>query len=321
MAKTVSSFNTPGTGVPCRTSSCMLGLSGAREVATRQRGCYRSARSATRSIAAARSVVTRGIWRVRKPGRPRWERTSRGSQVSGRAAHASRVSHAGQVLGFHQATRGAWTPSAVSQRDRGPPWTAGGRRTRGRTTGRPGVTSTIWRGPTRRTACTPAWTRRARWASEHRPRSATSPSSGAHTGCPGCPWASAWVRRRGPRPASGAPRCPPGRAPGGVPRGRRTPAAAPSIGQTRPGGPGDRASSPRSHRRDRADGQALARRPGRLAAPQCRSARGGERRGAVGVSRGLARRLPRCTASPTTGGDGDRRCGQAQSVTGITGWW
>jgi hypothetical protein len=80
------------------------------------------------------------------------------------AANASRVSHEGQVLGFNQATSWSWMPSDLSQRERGTPLTADVRRTLGRTKGRPGVKSTIWRPPTRSTACTPAWTRRARWA-------------------------------------------------------------------------------------------------------------------------------------------------------------
>jgi hypothetical protein len=90
-------------------------------------------------------------------------RTSRSTHASGRAAKVSRVSHEGQVFGFNHATSGSSTPRALSQRERGMPLTAAVRRTLGLTNGRPGVKSTIWRAPTRSTACTPAWTSRARW--------------------------------------------------------------------------------------------------------------------------------------------------------------
>jgi hypothetical protein len=77
----------------------------------------------------------------------------------------------------------------LHQRDRGMHLTAGVRRTPGMTKGRPGVQSTSWRAPTRSTACTPAWTRRARWAYEHRPRSATSTSPAGMLGWTACTWA------------------------------------------------------------------------------------------------------------------------------------
>jgi hypothetical protein len=73
--------------------------------------------------------------------------------------------------------------------------TAGVRRTLGRTNGRPGVKSTIWRAPTRSTACRPAWTSRATWAYEHRPRSATSTSPACKAGWTACTCARSWVRR------------------------------------------------------------------------------------------------------------------------------
>src|SRR5918997_1279050 len=124
-----------------------------------------------------------------------WSRTSRSTKASGRAANASRASHEGQVFGFNHVTSWSSTPSALSQRERGTPLTAGVRRTLGLTNGRPGVGSTIWRPPTRSTACTPAWTRRATWAYEHRPRSATSTSPGSKAGCTFCTWARSWVKR------------------------------------------------------------------------------------------------------------------------------
>jgi hypothetical protein len=86
------------------------------------------------------------------------------TQEAVQRAQIARASHEGQVFGFNHATSWSWTPRALSQRDRGTPLTAGVRRTLGLTNGRPGVKSTIWRAPTRSTACTPAWTRRARWA-------------------------------------------------------------------------------------------------------------------------------------------------------------
>jgi hypothetical protein len=58
-----------------------------------------------------------------------------------------------------------------------------------------GVTSTICRAPTRSTACTPAWTRRPRWASAHRPRSATSTASGCQLGWTTGTRARSWVSR------------------------------------------------------------------------------------------------------------------------------
>ena len=128
-------------------------------------------------------------------GAPMRDRTSRSTSESGRAAQVSRVSQEGQVFGVNHATRGSATPSAVSQRERGMPLTAGVRRPLGLTNGRPGVTSPIWRARTRRTACTPAWTRRARCAEEHRPRSATSTAPACQLGCTACTWATSWVRR------------------------------------------------------------------------------------------------------------------------------
>jgi hypothetical protein len=65
-----------------------------------------------------------------------------------------------------------------------------------------------------------------------------------------------------------------------------------SIGRTRSGGQASRASSRPSHRRERCDDHATARRPRRSATPRCRSAQGGERRGAAGVWHGLDSRLP-----------------------------
>jgi hypothetical protein len=159
-----------------------------------------STRSATREISASSRVVTRVISRVRKPDVRMRYRTSRSASGSGREAQVSRVSHEGQVFGCNHATSWSSTPSAVSQRERGTPLTAGVRRTRGVTNGWPAVTSTIWRAPTRRTACTPAWTRRARGAEEHKPRSATSPSPACVLGWTACTWARPWVRRGG-RPA------------------------------------------------------------------------------------------------------------------------
>jgi hypothetical protein len=60
------------------------------------------------------------------------------------------------------------------------------RRTLGLTNGRPGGKATIGRAPTRRTACTPAWTSRAKGADAHRPRSAPSPSPACQLGCTAC---------------------------------------------------------------------------------------------------------------------------------------
>ena len=108
--------------------------------------------------------MTKVIWRVRKPGVPMPYRTSRSTMVSGKAAKVSRVSPEGQVFGFNHMTSWSSTPRALSQRDRGMPLTAAVRRTLGLTNGRPGVKSTLCRAPTRSTACTPAWTRRARCA-------------------------------------------------------------------------------------------------------------------------------------------------------------
>jgi len=186
---------------------------------------------------------------------------------------------------------GQGPPRAASQRARGRPWTAGVRRTRGLTHGRPGVEATICRAPTRSPACTPACTSRARGAWAHRPRSATSPSPGANRGCTFAPG-----RDRGgggaQRPASGASRCPHGRAPGGGPRESRLPRAAPPTDRTPPGGPAYRAWSRLSHRRDRCDAQATARRPGRRAAQPAHSAPRGGQKSAAGVWRGRDRRPP-----------------------------
>ena len=162
MATMVNAFRTPGTVLPCNTAIGMVVLSCARAVSTGQRGQYRSARSATRERSASRRVVTSVIGRVRNPGLPRWSRTARRTQASGRAAKVSRASHEGLVYGFNQVTRWSWTPSVVRQRDRGPPVTAGGRRTPGLTQGRPGVKSMIGRAHTRSTAGMPAGTRSAR---------------------------------------------------------------------------------------------------------------------------------------------------------------
>jgi hypothetical protein len=125
MAKPVSSFRTPGTVWPCHTSIGLVVLRGASEVSICQRWRYHAARSATRELSASRSVVTRVIWRVRKPGVPIWSRTSRSTHAAGRAANASRASHEGPVCGVTQVTRGVWTPRAVRQRARGRPLTAG----------------------------------------------------------------------------------------------------------------------------------------------------------------------------------------------------
>lgn len=133
--------------------------------------------------------------RVRNPGMSRWSRTSRSTKASGRAAHASRVSHEGHVFGVNHVTSWSWTPRALSQRERGRPLTAGVRRTLGMTKGRPGVKSTIWRARMRRTACIPACTRRARWAYEQRPRSATNTSPACQLGCTAWTWAKSWVRK------------------------------------------------------------------------------------------------------------------------------
>ena len=62
-------------------------------------------------------------------------RPARRPKVSGKATKVSRVSHEGQVVGFTHATSWAWTPSVLSQQDRGTPLTAGVRRTRGLTKG------------------------------------------------------------------------------------------------------------------------------------------------------------------------------------------
>jgi hypothetical protein len=70
MATMVSSFSTPGPVFQCSTSLCIVVLSCARAVSTCQRWRDHAARSATRYLSASRSVVTRVIWRVRKPGRP-----------------------------------------------------------------------------------------------------------------------------------------------------------------------------------------------------------------------------------------------------------
>jgi hypothetical protein len=63
MAKPVSSFRTPGTVWPCHTSIGLVVLRGASEVSICQRWRYHAARSATRELSAARSMVTRVIWR------------------------------------------------------------------------------------------------------------------------------------------------------------------------------------------------------------------------------------------------------------------
>jgi hypothetical protein len=133
-------------------------------------------------------------------------RTDRSTKVSGKAAKVSRASHEGQVFGFNHLTSWSWMPRVLSQRDRGTPLTAGVRRTLGLTKGRPGVQSTIGRAPTRRTACTPAWTRRApasKAASIRRPlrpnRSETTlvsvilvPSHTLMTRF--CAWARLWIK-------------------------------------------------------------------------------------------------------------------------------
>jgi hypothetical protein len=80
-------------------------------------------------------------------------RTSRSTKASGRAANVSCTSHVGRVFGFNQAASWSWKPTAVSQRDRGRPLTAGVRWTLGMTQSRPCVTSTSCRAPTRSTAC------------------------------------------------------------------------------------------------------------------------------------------------------------------------
>jgi hypothetical protein len=146
MAKPMSSFRTPGTVWPCHTSIGLVVLRGASEVSICQRWRYHAARSATRELSASRSVVTRVIWRVRKPGVPIWSRTSRSTHAAGRAANASRASHEGPVCGVTQVTRGVWTPRAVRQRARGRPLTDGVRWTPGMTKGRPGVKSTMTSG-------------------------------------------------------------------------------------------------------------------------------------------------------------------------------
>jgi hypothetical protein len=171
----------------------MVVVRGARAVSTCQRGRERAARSLTPEGAASSRVGSRVSSRVREPDVRMRYRTARRPSASGRAAQVSRVSHAGQVVGGHQATRGSSTPRVVSPRERGRPVTAGVRRTLGVTNGRPGVPSPLWRAPTRRPACTPAWTRRARGAAAPRPRSATSTSPACTRGGIACPWAKSWV--------------------------------------------------------------------------------------------------------------------------------
>ena len=161
---------------------CLVICSGPREFSPCQRRRDRSASSATRELAASRRVGTKGIWRVRKPSMPIGSRTAQRMKASGKAATVSRASHVGRVCGCNHVTRGSWGPHAVCPRERGRPVTAGVRRTRGRTKSRPGVTSTICRAPTHRTACTLAWTRRATGADAHRPRSATRTSPGCTLG-------------------------------------------------------------------------------------------------------------------------------------------
>src|SRR4030095_8537264 len=174
-------------------------------------------------------------------------RTSRSTHESGRAAQVSRVSHEGQVFGFNHATSWSSTPRALSQRDRGMPLTAAVRRTLGLTNGRPGVKSTICRAPTRSTACTPAWTRRATWAYEHSPRSATSTSPSCKLGWTACTGARSWGRRGAmtslrstPLPAWNSPRS---RA-----TGKPHPGVAPTAGQTPVVRQAYRAWSSASHR-------------------------------------------------------------------------
>jgi hypothetical protein len=230
------------------------------------------------------------------------------------------VSHEGQVVGFNQATSWAWTPSALSQRDRGMPLPADVRRTLGRTKGRPGVQSTICLAPTRSTACTPAWTRRARWAEEHKPRLATSTSPGCQLGWTACTRARSWVRRGAttsfrstPVPAWNSPRSRatgkphPGRCAVGWPKAACKAAVS---GMEHP-----------SPRPKPCDGHATVLRPRRIAAPRCRSAPGGGQRSATGVWRGLDSMPPHGTASPTDGADGCRRCCHGEAVTGRAASW
>ncbi len=79
----------------------------------------------------------------------------------GSAARAAGLRQGGQGRGFHHATNCSSRPQAMPQRDRGRPVIAVERLVAGLTKGRCGVQSTMCRAPTRRTACTPAWTRRA----------------------------------------------------------------------------------------------------------------------------------------------------------------